>query len=426
VLSRRDFLFLGGTLLAGTAAASPLPPAPTDQSPLGPLGPPDENGLCLPPLFRSRVVARQGDLVPGTGYRWHVAPDGGATFATPGGWIYVSNSEGVPGGVGAIRFDPSGRSIDAYPILSGTRRNCAGGATPWGSWLSCEEVSDGLVYECDPTGARPAVPLPALGRFQHEAVAVDARERRLYLTEDQADGALYRFTPNAWERLDGGVLEVAVGVLFPTASPSARPESLGWQPVPNPTPGPGQMPTRRQVLGTRPFAGGEGIAWDRGHVYFTTKLDNRVWDYETSTQRLQVLYDVNLDPNRQLSGVDNVATALSGSLLVAEDGGNMELVLVSLDGRAQPLLRVVGQNGSELAGPAFDPRGLRLYVSSQRGSDGRGITYEVTGPFFRLGLADPFEPQARIRRGRLGPRSPGLPAPFELPAPFRRGRLGPR
>jgi secreted PhoX family phosphatase len=376
------------------------------------------------------VVARQGDLVPGTGYRWHVAPDGGATFPTPGGWIYVSNSEGVPGGVGAIRFDWRGASVDAYPILSGTRRNCAGGATPWGTWLSCEEVSDGLVYECDPTGARPAVPLPALGRFQHEAVAVDPVERRLYLTEDQPDGALYRFTPNAWGRLDGGTLEVAVLVVggFPLP-PFLPPYDVRWEVVPNPTPGPGQLPTRRQVLGSLRFAGGEGIAWDRGHVYFTTKLDNHVWDYEPRTQELGVLYQSSADPLRQLSGVDNVAATRSGSLVVAEDGGNMELVLVALDGRAQPLLRVLGQSSSELAGPAFDPWGQRLYVSSQRGTDGRGITYEVTGPFFlldlahRLGTAASIQGRLRRRRALLDLGAVSFPFPADLGGGMtRRGR----
>ena len=85
---------------------------------------------------------------------------------------------------------------------------------------------------------------------------------------------------------------------------------------------------------------------------------------------------------KQLGGVDNVTVARNGDVVVAEDGGNMELVLLQPGGLpALALLRIEGQPGSEITGPAFDPSGKRLYFSSQRGSDGRGITYEVRGPF---------------------------------------------
>ena len=107
-----------------------------------------------------------------------------------------------------------------------------------------------------------------------------------------------------------------------------------------------------------------------------------MWRYDTRTELLTIVYDAALDPGMQLSGVDNVTAARSGDLFVAEDGGNMELVMITPDGVAAPLLRIVGQSSSELAGPAFDPYGRRLYVSSQRGG-GNGITYEITGPFRR-------------------------------------------
>ena len=152
--------------------ANPLP-----IQPFGPLGGQDPNGIRLPSGFEARIVARSGETpLLGTGYDWHAAPDGGATFATQdGGWIYVSNSEinDRGGGVGALRFDAAGQLIDAYSILSGTTRNCAGGPTPWGTWLSCEEVADGYVWECDPLGSFNPRRLPALGAFRHEAAAVD-------------------------------------------------------------------------------------------------------------------------------------------------------------------------------------------------------------------------------------------------------------
>lgn len=384
-MDRRQFLTWSGAAAARAVVAASLwtlgcagparaaPAARRGSSRI--LREPDENGIRLAPGFRSRVLAVSGETLPGTGYTWHSAPDGGASFPVRDGWIYVSNAElRFGGGVGALRFDRAGRVVDAYPICSGTRRNCAGGATPWGTWLSCEEVGGGLVFECDPEGRWPAAPRPALGHFMHEAVAVDPERRQLYLTEDEDDGRLYRFTPATWERLDAGTLEVVE---------VHDGDRVRWHRVPNPEPGLGQTPTRRQVPASTRFRGGEGIVWDRDHVYFTTKGDDTVWDLDVEAGTIAILYRRATATNPVLSGVDNIAATPGGELVVAEDSGNMELVLLTKSGRAQPLLRIEGQSGSELAGPAFDPSGTRLYLSSQRGRDGRGITYEIRGPFQR-------------------------------------------
>ena len=382
-MRRRDFLRHGALAFAGTAAGTSLWTraaraclATAGPSPYGRLEPPDENGLRLPVGFRSRVVARSGEAVPGTSHPWHFDPDGGATFRVPGGYVYVSNAEvdGGGGGVGALRFDHRGNLQDAYSICSGTNRNCAGGPTPWGTWLTCEETSFGLVYECDPTGVSPPVVHPAMGTFKHEAVAADPELRRLFLTEDQRDGRFYRFTPDVWGQLDSGLLEVA----------TVEEGSVRWTAVPNPNPIAGETPTRRQVPGSTRFNGGEGIVWQRGLVHFTTKGDDRVWRYDPHAETLGVFYEAAIDPFRRLTGVDNITASRSRDLVVAEDPGNLELVLLTPDCVASPLVRVTGQSRTELAGPAFDPLGRRLYFSSQRGiPGGGGITYEVTGPFRR-------------------------------------------
>lgn len=362
VLSRRSFL-------AGTAAGCAWVALGGDLGVArelpGTLLPPDANGVQLPEGFTSRVVGRGGHEVTGTGHVWHRAADGGAVFPTDdGGWIYVSNSElGVGGGVGALRFDPDGEVADAYPILTGTSINCAGGPTPWGTWLSCEEHERGLVWECDPRGEQEAEPRPALGRFPHEAAAVDPASGIVYLTEDRSDGLLYRFVPDRPGDLTAGRLDAAV---------VGDGGGVSWRATPAHE---GSIPLRRTVDATG-FNRGEGAWFADGRLVFATTGDNRIWSLVND--QLHLLHQGGA--GSPLQGPDNVTIAPNGDVMAAEDGGNLELVVVT-GGGAAPFLRLAGHEGSEITGPAFTPRGDRLYFSSQRGGDGGGVTFEVVGPF---------------------------------------------
>ncbi|MFC8077913.1 alkaline phosphatase PhoX [Streptomyces sp. NPDC057307] len=384
-MERRNFLrgaivgssaaALGGTLWRGAAYADPAQPG---AGPYGALGSADGNNIRLPAGFTSRVVARSGQTVPGTSYTWHNAPDGGACYADGSGWIYVSNSEINPsGGAGAVRFSAAGAITGAYRILAGTRQNCAGGSTPWNTWLSCEEVTRGYVYETDPWGVKAAVRRDAMGLFKHEAAAADPVRRVIYLTEDETNGCFYRFAPTTWGDLSSGTLQVL-------RAGTATSGSFTWVTVPDPDGSPTQ--TRDQVSGAKRFNGGEGCYYADGSVWFTTKGDNRVWRVDPAASTYELTYDDSLvsGGGAPLTGVDNVTGSSSGDLFVAEDGGNLEICVITPDDVVASFLRVGGQSGSEITGPAFSPDGSRLYFSSQRGTSGSssgGITYEVTGPF---------------------------------------------
>ncbi|MAA74486.1 MAG: hypothetical protein CMN28_07255 [Salinisphaeraceae bacterium] len=438
---------------SGPSAPTPLGPAGSSQLniPTGPLaripalGAMNADGAAIPEVsdggepFRIRVVARAGAqpaISRGSVYLWHTFPDGGATYPLDnGGWVYVSNSE-VPaaGGVGALAFDPPASESDdapiaaAYPILLGTSVNCAGGKTPWQTWLSCEEFDfsadlpigvAGQVWETNPYGSPlEAVPKPALGRFSHEAAVVDIDNRTVYLTEDQGDGRFYRFVADASDlftdgngqprlRMEAGTLQVMNIQGFENGGYPDQDSQLqqltpvSWVDVQSP--GSGQAAVRAGM--TNPpgtvFDGGEGLwfyelpvplATPAGGtvpttrlVYFSTKGDNRIWALDIDNQLVELVFD-NTQIAPDFNDVDNVTISPWGDILVAEDGA-MQRIMVVIPNVGARVLSMTGHEGSEITGPAFSPDGSRLYFSSQRGpgagatgSSGNGVTFELYIP----------------------------------------------
>jgi secreted PhoX family phosphatase len=213
-----------------------------------------------------------------------------------------------------------------------------------------------------------------MGLFKHEAAAADPVTKRIYMTEDLADGRLYRFTPARWGDLRSGLLEVA----------TVRGEHVTWREVPDPFGR--RRETRFQVRGSTVFMRAEGIYRVGRTIYISTTADSRIHAYDIDRERIRVVYDGQEERDPPLIAQDQMTASPAGELFVAEDNGRPEQAVSTLDppGSVRRFLTISGQihAGSELSGLAFAPGGRRLYFSSQR-AYGDGAVYEVRGPFRR-------------------------------------------
>src|SRR5262245_1883700 len=261
-LSRRSFLTRSaaggaGVLLAGGVTglfgtASAIPGPPKGGAGYGPLVKDPAGVLSLPPGFRYTIVARTGETKLESGEVTPGSPDGTASLPRPGrGYVLINNHELAPddedsivphlpglvyddkarGGTTTIEVDADGNRIREYVSLAGTSDNCAGGRSPWGTWLTCEETEDaagkphGYVFEVDPydpeANADPT-PIKCLGRFAHESLAIDPDDFRIYLTEDADEplGLFFRWTPPA------EALPLGKGVLKTLADDAGTLEAL--------------------------------------------------------------------------------------------------------------------------------------------------------------------------------------------------------
>ncbi len=330
------------------------------------------------------------------------------------------NGQVLPGGTTTVIYDlKTGETVRQFMSLAGTSTNCCGGMTPWGSWLTCEETEEkpsnadvmkehGYIFEvpANAEGLVQAVPLKAMGRFDHEAVCVDPRTGILYQTEDQGDGLFYRFIPTTPGRLvDGGRLQAMVVRGAPGADTANHDGSRFWSvgdwkevdwidldDVESPE---GDLRKRGHADGAALVARGEGIHWGDNELYLTATSGGpiergQILRYVPSPDEGQAgerarpgriqLFVESTDEKAMNMG-DNLTVAPWGHLIVCEDNYSAairnHLKGVTPDGKLYTLGRNVFQGNSELCGCVFSPDGQVLFVNIQY----PGVTLAITGPW---------------------------------------------
>jgi len=413
--------------------------------------------IDLPGGFEYRVIARMNDdmsdglLVP-------AAADGMAAFAGRNGRInIICNHENVPakqfngpfgaklerlhliqpdclydnggnttpgtGGTTTIVYNPVTRTNERqFLSLAGTELNCSGGPTPWGSWLSCEETfSDpgrrsesavvvqrskrhGYVFEVPALseGCVEPTPLKEMGRFEHEAAAVDPASGAVYLSEDRHRSLLYRYLPNVPGELHrGGRLQALAVVGKPgfdtrnwdNQSPMLTDEwmSAEWIDLQDVDSNENDLRLRGYDLGAARFARGEDLCYADGSIFMTSTIGGsdrlgQIFEYrispfegteKESTRRGQIRLLVESTRDGILQNADNIVMSPWGDLIVCEDtAGHCGLLGIRPDG-SQYLLADNTHTDSELAGVCFSPDGKTMFLNIQE----QGLTLAISGPW---------------------------------------------
>jgi secreted PhoX family phosphatase len=418
----------------------------------------DPNQLLeLPGGFSYHVVSRAGDTMA-DGFKVPPAHDGMAAFpGADGRVILVCNHEMPPsypeysafgtgfaelpdstrervydhgggtspgvGGTTTTVYDPhTGRTVRQHLSLAGTELNCAGGPTPWGSWLSCEECFEqpgtgfsggrlvtrderhGYVFEvpANEEGLVDPVPIRSMGRFEHEACAVHAPSGIVYMTEDRYYSLFYRYIPDLPGKLhEGGKLQALAIDGRPSVQTHnwsgepeievGRPYPVTWIDLSDVNPDENDLRLRGARQGAATFARGEGLCAAADAFAFTCTIGGRkrlgqVFAYvpgpfegqaEEANQPGQLTLVAESSPDSLLHNGDNLTMAPWGDLIICEDtGDNCGIVGLRPDG-SQYMLANNAYTDSELAGVCFSPDGKTMFVNIQY----PGTTVAITGPW---------------------------------------------
>ncbi|MEO0784945.1 MAG: alkaline phosphatase PhoX [Pseudomonadota bacterium] len=340
--------------------------------------------------------------------------------------IYDFSADDAPlaGGTTTLVYNTKTRQLErSHLSLAGTDKNCSGGITPWGSWLTCEETlqtpgrhaqrEHGYVFEVPAAGQglTPAVPLKAMGRFEHEAAAIDPRTGIVYMTEDDGEGLFYRFLPETpGELVKGGRLQALV--LLDQAGADTRNWDgatisqgqtlrVRWIDMAHVESPDGDLKDRGFAAGAARFARGEGLAWaiqtDGASAYFACTNGGaakvgQIWryapsPYEGTAREADAPGMLTLHYESQsasdLDYCDNIVASPWGHLTICEDADRACRVHgLTPDGRLYTIAENPHPEGGEFAGACWSPDGSTLFVNIQT----PGATYAITGPWERLAV----------------------------------------